>query len=322
MVLILQQKHIFIINPTAGKVNALVALSPKIKAIAKQRKLPFIIRQTEYKGHAEILAREYAKTNEDIRLYACGGDGTLNEVIKGAYEYNNVEIGCIPCGTGNDFIRSFGEENHFDNIEDIIDGTAVDIDLIKVNDDISAAITSVGLDAEVGFGVKNYRRIPLVNGKMAYHFSIIQQVLNKLGRYYRVELDNEVIEGEFLLIAVCNGKAYGGGVMASPLSNVQDGILEVNIVKKISRLKIASVISKYKKGEHLTNDGEVIENLQEFFTYKTTKKICITALDENELRMNLDGECVVNKQLQAHVIEKATKFIIPKNLYNSQFLNQ
>ncbi len=318
----MQQKHIFLINPTAGKFNALVALSPQIKAIAKQKKLPLVIRQTEYKGHAEILAREYAQTGENIRLYSCGGDGTLNEIIKGAYKFNNVQIGCIPCGTGNDFVRSFGDTQCFLDIEDNIDGTAVDIDLINVNDNISASITSVGLDAEVAFGVKNYRRIPLVNGKTAYHMSIIQQVLNKLGRSYKIELDDEILEGEFLLIAVCNGKAYGGGVMASPLSNVQDGILEINIVNKISRVKIASVISKYKKGEHLTENGEVIDSLKDFFTYKTAQKICITPLDGKEIKMNLDGECVQSSKMQAKIIKSATNFIVPSKLYNSLYTKE
>ncbi len=307
-------KHIFLINPTAGKINPLVHLSPMIKAAAKEKKVPFIIRQTESKGHAMQLAQEYCESGDNVRLYACGGDGTLNEVLTGALGFDNAQIACIPCGTGNDFIRNFATNKDFMNFENYIDGTPIDIDLLKVNEYISAAITSVGLDAEVAYGVKNYRRVPLVNGAMAYHFSILRQLCNELGRKLRIEIEDEVFEGEFLLVAICNGKTYGGGVKASPFSNVQDGIFEVNIVNKISRLKIATVISTYKKGEHLNSNGTVKDNLSQIITYKTAQNINIFPLDNKPLMLNIDGECVECEKINAKILKKAAKFILPNNM--------
>ncbi len=313
---IIIKKHIFLLNPTAGKVNPFVALAPKIKQAAKSKNIPFIIRQTERKGHAQELTQEYAKQGEKIRVYACGGDGTLNEVIRGAYGFDNVEVACIPCGTGNDFIRNFGTSQDFMELSDYIDGSAIDIDLISVNGDVSAAITSVGIDAEVAHGLKNYRRLPLVTGTMAYNMSIIEQVCGKLGRNFKVEIEDEIIEDNFLLIAICNGKAYGSGIIASPLSDLQDNMLEVILVKKINRLKIASVLSIYKKGEHLTKDGQVVKNLQDIIYYKTARKIKITATDGNELKLNIDGECVIADELSAEILHKAVKFVLPKSLYD------
>ena len=106
-------QHIFIINPTAGKVDASVALIPQIHAAASRAGLRPTIEVTRRAGQARDLAAQYAAGGEEVYLYACGGDGTLNEILQGTVGRPNAAIGCVPCGSGNDYVRNFGTQAQF-----------------------------------------------------------------------------------------------------------------------------------------------------------------------------------------------------------------
>ena len=105
-------KHVFIINPVSGKKNVSVALRAQIRQAAQQRGLETEVINSKYKGHCTELARQWVQWAEEhseiVRLYSCGGDGTLNEVLMGAKGCPLIEVACVPCGSGNDFIRNYG----------------------------------------------------------------------------------------------------------------------------------------------------------------------------------------------------------------------
>ena len=307
-------KHVFIVNPVSGKVNAVTYYSPKIKAAAQEAGIDFEIRSTEYKGHGTELAAQYAQQGESIRFYACGGDGTLNEVLAGAYPYHNAEVACIPCGSGNDFLRSFGKAEEFLDLADNIAGVAIDIDLIAANGGVSGAICSVGIDSEIAYGIPKFRRIPLCGGNMAYNLSILERLCKPLGRHLHVEIDGQTVDDTLLIATVCNGVAYGGGFRASPNADLQDGLLEVILVKKISRLRIAGVLSKYKQGNHLYEDA-VIPELQDIMTYQKAKHVVITPTDGKPAIVNIDGECAPAVGLDAEIMPGAARFVLPTKVY-------
>ncbi|MEG0338339.1 MAG: YegS/Rv2252/BmrU family lipid kinase [Oscillospiraceae bacterium] len=304
-------KHIFIVNPVSGKEDASVMLIPAIKRVAEG--LDYNIELTQYRGHAKELAHKYADTKEAVRLYACGGDGTLNEVFSGAYGFPLVEVASVPCGSGNDFVRNFGTAEDFYNLADNINGTAVPIDLMRANGGISAAISSVGIDSDVAFGIPKFRRIPFCGGQMAYTMSIMQCLCSRLGKRLCIEVNGETIEDVFLLVAICNGIAYGGGYKAAPTANVRDGKLELVMVKKISRLRIAGVLDKYKNGEHI-KDGEVTKELADILTYVQTQKIKITPIDGGQFIVNIDGECTKTGSLDVEVLPNAAHFVLPRGI--------
>lgn len=303
-------QHVFIINPVSGKVNAVNAFTPRILQAAEKMEQQVIIRHTEYSGHAQEIAQEYSQTGQEVRLYAVGGDGTLNEVLAGAYPYPNAYVASIPCGSGNDFIRSFGEQQEFLDIEGTMEGTAVPIDLIKVNNRISAAICSTGLDAKVAYGIPKYRRIPLCGGTMAYDISIVENLFKPLGYPLHIEVDGKVFEDNYMIVTICNGMTYGGGYKAAPTADLQDGELEVILVKKISRLKIPGILGTYKAGAHVEN-GEVIEKLRPMMQYLRGRKINITPQMEKPIIINIDGECAPAPYLHAEIMPSAARYILP-----------
>ena len=103
-------KHLFIINPRAGKKNSTGRLIDQIEQLRRNHGLDCETMLTTRPGHAEEIARRAAQSGEEIRIYACGGDGTLNEVANGAAGAEHIEVTVVPVGTGNDFLKNFGED--------------------------------------------------------------------------------------------------------------------------------------------------------------------------------------------------------------------
>lgn len=309
-------KHIFIINPISGKQDPTRGLVPQIQQAAAQIGEECQIELTKYPGHGTELAKKYAQTGDKVRLYACGGDGTLNEVFNGAYQFPNAQVAAVPCGSGNDFVRNFGTKQQFGSIQELMEGEACTIDLMMVNSKICAAITSTGLDAEVAYGIPTFRRLPFCGGQMAYNLSILQRLVQKMGKHFVVEIDGQQLpKGEYLLAAVCNGAYYGGGYCAAPGSSLQDGLLDLVLVNHISRLKIASVLSVYKEGGHVTQQGKIREDLTDIISIHRAKRIAIYPGEENEpFVLNVDGECSKAQYLEARVLPGAGTFVLPAAL--------
>ncbi len=307
----------FIVNPTAGKTDQSKVIPAKIMAAAE--KVGVAVEQchivtTQYKGHARALAKEIAQQGAPCTIYSVGGDGTFNEVLNGAYPYENAIVGCIPHGSGNDFLRSFGVRDAFLDLEAQFLGQVLEIDLIQSENGVSAAICSVGLDAKIAYGIPKFRRLPLCGGSMAYNLSIAQCLLGKLGQKLTITIDGEVIHKNCLMVAVCNGKAYGGGFYAAPEANLTDGLLDVMIVAKMPLLRVAKVISVYKKGKHLKN-GEIVPEMADIITFCHAKTVRIISQQAGEkMILNEDGECVPSTSLEATILPKAAKIILPKGV--------
>lgn len=307
-------KHVFIINPCCGKADPSNLLIPQIKAASKALGIEPIIEKTQAPRHAVQLAKQYASEEEPVRIYACGGDGTLNEVVQGAGDV--AEIACIPCGSGNDFVRNFGCQQDFLDIPALMEGTAVPIDLMQTEWGSAIAICSAGLDAQVAYGIPKFRRIPFCGGTMAYNLSIVQNICGHLGHRLRIQVDNETFEENCLMVAVCNGRTYGGGYTAAPDARMDDGLLDVLIVRTISRLKIASVVSAYKQGKHF-DKGLVRPEFDQIIGFRRGHHVKIEPLDHRPLVINIDGECGEKPGLEVSICPQAGRIVLPKTLVES-----
>lgn len=306
-------EHVFIINPVAGKADARAFVLPRLEQAGKALGIQPVVVCTTRPGEAKEIAHRYAQKSAPVRLYACGGDGTLNEVFAGALGFEQAQVASVPCGSGNDFIRTFGMDAPFLDMAAQMQGNAVPIDLIAVNGGVCASICSVGVDSEVAYGIPKFRRIPLCSGPMAYQLSIALRVLQPLAKRLHIEADGEVFDGEYIIATVCNGKSYGGGYFAAPQADVTDGLLDVLLVKKISRLRLAKVLGVYKRGEHL-QAGKVCGPFQDIMQFRRVRQICIRPLDGKRPIVNIDGECAPAEGLCARVMPLAAKFVLPAGL--------
>ena len=308
-------EHIFIINPVSGASNAQIILEPAIRKAAQELSISYQILKTRYPGHAKEIAEEFSRKGKPVRFYACGGDGTFNEVVAGTLGYPQAETACVPCGSGNDFIRNFGTKEEFLDLRNLIRGESCTVDLIKTQYGIATAICSAGLDAQVAYGIPKFRRFPFAGGETAYKLSILTSLCSKLGHKLRIVADGEVFTGEYLMLAICNGRTYGGGFQAAPQADLQDGLLDLVMVKKISRLRIAGVVNTYKQGKHL-EDGKVIPELADVLIFRRVKSVTVQTLDQRPIVVTQDGECAPRTVLSARVKPRAAKVVLPRSVCN------
>lgn len=291
-------KHIFIINPAAGKGKSL-ELIPFIEECFKGKNEEVFIEVTEYPGHATEIAGKYAGS-EECRIYSVGGDGTVNEIVNGIAGTNS-SLGVIPTGSGNDFIRSYQSQADIKRmVHSTINGEKRSIDLAKVNDKYFVNISSIGFDANVVYNAMKFKKVPGVTGSMAYLFSIIYTVFKNKICKIRVEIDGEKFELNALLVAVANGKYYGGGIMPAPDAKLDDGLLDICMVSRVGRLKILSLFPQYMKGRH----GRIKQ-----VSFFKAKRVAIRS--EDELCLNIDGEIVTACTINFEVFEKAISIIYP-----------
>ena len=297
-------KHLFIINPAAGSRNRTNDYSEVIHKVCRARNLSYEVRVSTAPGECTRIAREAAATGEEIRIYACGGDGTLNEVVAGAAGYSNAAVTVFSGGSGNDFVKIFDDPKAFFDLHRLMDADEATFDLIRCNDDISLNICSVGLDARIGTDVSTYKRLPLLHGFRAYAASTVVNVVKGIAEHYVVEVNGERIDEEQTFICVCNGRFYGGGFNPIPEADPSDGLLDVLLVKKVSRTQVPTLIGKYKNGRY--------KELSHVARYLQTDSIRI--LCDKPTAINLDGELRTAEVVEMKVAEEKIRFFYPKGL--------
>ena len=297
-------KHLFIINPAAGSRDRTESYSSRIRQLGEARKLDYEIVVSARPGDCTRLAREAAESGEEYRIYACGGDGTLNEVAAGAAGYDNVAVTVFSGGSGNDFVKIFDDPKAFFDLERLLDAEVATFDMIRCNNDLSLNICSVGLDARIAKDVANYKRLPLLHGMRAYIASTVVHVIRGIAEHYVVEIDGETVDADQTMICVCNGRFYGGGFNAMPDADPSDGMMDVLLVKKVSRAQVPLVIGKYKNGQY--------KQLGHIAKYYRTDRVKITC--DKPSAINLDGELRTAQVAEFSVAEEKLNFFYPRGL--------
>jgi len=299
-------KHLFIINPVAGKYDRSHEIIGKVETVMAGRGLDWECTITQKPGHATLLARQAAEIGQPVRLYACGGDGTLNEVVGGAAGFLNAAVTQYPTGSGNDFIKIFGPDAPlFYNLHELLEGEQAELDLIDCNGRLAINICSVGFDARVGMGMADFKRFPFVSGAMAYQLSLIKNFVGGIHRPYLITVDGEHFEGDFTLMAACNGRYYGGSFNPAPYANPDDGMLDFVIVKAVSRLTVAAVVDKYAKGG--------AADLPQFITLRHGREMTVEC--DRMSMVNVDGERLDADKLSFALSAKKVNFVFPKGAH-------
>lgn len=301
-------KHIFIVNPAAGKCDRSVQIKNDVRRLLGGRGLSYEVLISKGPGDCTRLAREAAESGETLRLYACGGDGTLNEIINGAAGYSNVSVTAFPSGSGNDFIKIFDQPEAFRSLEHLLDCEEASFDLIECRTEdylcYACNIASIGLDARIGTEMGLYRRWPLVSGKGAYYISTVVNLCKGIHRPYELELNGQVITGDQTLICVCNGRWYGGSFNPVPDAEPDDGLLDVLVIKPVDLLQVAKVIGNYQNGEYA--------DYPHLIRHFRTDRITIRCLEESVI--NLDGEALRSTEVTFSISERKLRFAYPRGL--------
>ena len=304
-------KTIFIINPKAGQGKSSQKLLTAIKEKIHNSDADVYV--TKSSGDAMEFAKKYCKEHGAARFIACGGDGTLGEVINAVAESGASEVGVMPVGTGNDFCRNFGSGCDFGSVELQMSSESQKCDVIKCTLDsgerviYSANMINIGFDCNVADMCSKMKQKPFISGSMAYFLSIFVMLIKKKGANLKIEVDGELCHrGSLLLTSVANGAYCGGGIMSNPMASVMDSDIDINIIKDISRFRFLGLLPYYMKGTH--ND---IKGIEKIITTRKCKKIKM-ASQSGEMRLSIDGEIVSAQNVEFEIIPGAISFIVPQ----------
>jgi YegS/Rv2252/BmrU family lipid kinase len=302
-------KHVFIINPMAGKPKDLHGFIQSANHVISELDETFVALQTQYPGHAVTLVKEFLPAVEMTRFYACGGDGTMNEVLHGIFGQENCELAVIPMGSGNDFLRCFGEVKDFLDLENQAHGQAISVDILQAGDHVALNLINVGLDAETAFYKNKFQRLPGVSGPMAYYLALAFCFFRRYGIKLDLELDDlpHVEPKGYILTAFGNGTTYGSGFRATPLATPVDGIMDVCLFRHVSRPVILKYLPFFKRGEHVNHPG-----LKDILYYDKHKKVRISG--NHPLHICMDGEFFDSQDVTINVVPKAIRFVVPKGM--------
>lgn len=300
-------KHLFIVNPVAGKQKPETKMKLISDAIASldisfKENNSFEVYVTKAPMDACDKIRNEVASGQELRVYACGGDGTLNECVNGVVGCANASVTHFPCGTGNDFIKMFGEErSRFFDLKELITGVVKPLDVIKCNDRYSINICSLGLDARVGADVHKYSNIPLIGGAGGYIISLAVNYAKGLYSNMTAQIDGLTCGPELNVVCVCNGRYYGDGFNPTNEARPDDGMMDILIVSGVNRLSFLKVILGYAAGKY--------KKFPQYITYLRTKHLEVKA-ERNEV-INIDGESEHSNNVIFDIIPDGVNFIVP-----------
>ncbi|MFA5638355.1 MAG: diacylglycerol kinase family protein [Anaerovoracaceae bacterium] len=313
-------KYLFIINPVAGKGREPEDLIEKIKKTSQELKVECDVYVTEGYRDAEKYTASYLKgieEGETVRIISMGGDGTLNEVINGSvffFESHNVQIGSMPLGSGNDFIRNF-KDGYFKNIARQLTGETEKVDIIayeyeragNIKKRYCANMLNIGFDCEVVVTMSTLKDKPFLRGSGLYLASVFITLARKNTIGLFIELDGiDTYTGEVLLAAVGNGCYCGGGIKAAPRASMTDGKLDVGVAINMPTPALLKLFPKYIKGTHLED-----KQGKKVVTYYQAKEVKVSSKGE-EINVCIDGEPEKFKEFAMRVEPLKMNFVVPK----------
>ena len=296
-------RHLFIINPAAGRKGS----TAHLEGLLSELSVPHEKIYTKGAGDAREIARQAAATGEEVRLYACGGDGTLNEVVNGAAGFPNAAVTCVPKGTGNDFLKLFGPEYRqlFYDLEGLAVGPQTPFDLMDCNGHLGLDVVCAGVDARIAAGVHRYKDLPGVSGKGAYVLSLVENIFLKgINRPLTVHMGDISWENRpTAILCICNGRYYGGGFMPVRDAMPDDGVLDMLLVRKVSLPTFLRLVGKYAKGLYRRYPQLICEYHGGEVTFSAPDPITVV----------VDGEVMEDTRFTVRLSERKVNFFYPED---------
>ncbi len=281
-----------IINPQGGKGKSLKALKTVEEALKNAGK-EYTVHKTEKAGHATEIARELSR-KPDAKIIMMGGDGSFNEVLNGIENFENVTLGIVPCGTGNDFVRASGHPAKVrDAIKTILDGNTSYIDYIDLGTRRCLNVAGAGMDVDV---LLKYDEMKFFKGKMKYHASLLYTLAHVRWHKLRITVDGKTMDKSVFMIGVGNGQYIGGGIPICPDAKVDDGLLSIVIVNEMKKSRIPIELPGFLSGKHVKKD---------YTEVYSGKEVRLEVLDDS--KVELDGEVIDDRVLDCKIVHNVLK---------------
>lgn len=309
-------KHLIVLNKSAA--NGQNSLVTEELVNEKFKGLDYEIYVTEGPRMVIPFLHKYLNDNnkETVRVYACGGDGTVHEVANGLVGHDNAELAIFAAGTGNDFVKIYGGADNFRDFDKLINGEIKEIDISKIEGGqlreawYSINVINFGFDAIVGamgnyYKENGYPEKAKAKGKSPYDYALDNDAM-KYGRFNDTEVfaDGEKLnEKQLLLCTLAQGQYVGGKFKCAPKSDNTDGLIDICLLKTMTFLGLGLIINTYTAGKHLNRKRRKI-------VYKQAKSIEIVA--PKAIDVCVDGEMIKGENFKVTVMPKAIKLVLPR----------
>ena len=240
-----------VINPVAGQGKG-TTVGTYVAGWLSQRDIPYtIVTGNSAVALGDHLSSFIEKFPDTSGVIAVGGDGLLHNILQRLVPAQ-IPLSIIPAGTGNDFVRTLGWKlDSFDEqLEAITNQSPTSMDLGLVDGEWFGAILSTGFDSIVN---EKANTMGWPKGPMKYNAAIAMELPRFKPRHYEITLDDRTISTEAMLIAVANGRSYGGGMLVCPNANIVDGLFDVMVLHPVSTIEFMKVFPRVFAGTHVSH---------------------------------------------------------------------
>jgi len=291
-------KTLIIVNPNSGKRMLLNFFLPQVQRILEKNQIRCEVRTTRYSGHAAVLSRQYSTEMDFITVF--GGDGTIREVVKGMGEHP-VPLGIVPFGTVNVLALDLGISfNPILAATNITKGFVRFIDVGYVNEEPFLLMLSTGIDAlaihNVDLRAKKYL------GRMAYVFSALWSAATQRLRQVRIHIEDQDIHDRGYLLIISNSRLYGGPFEIDDKARIDDGILNVLLFKKRSRVDLFRLLM-----------GVLVHRLKRMRDVAAYEGRVIRLSARTRIKMQMDGDKAPSTPARVWIKERVLPVFVPEN---------
>lgn len=293
-------KYIFVINNRSDKVAFREEIQKQIDELCPGAMQYYTIGV----GDGTRFVRSYCEfhQNEEICFVACGGSGTLNEVGAGLIGYTKKSMAILAYGTTNDFTKYYPGRNHRSLRDIVTNGENVQIDAIKVNDDYAFNVINIGFDSRAAYETNLYLEAGVRHG---YQLGVLKSMFTSRFNNFRITVDGErITKGLTLLCFVANAQYCGGMFRCTPRAKVDDGLIDVCLIRGIPLIRFLIMFPKVVKGTHLDS-----KFCMRRMVYRQARKVEFSS--KNLTYISNDGEILASDHFDMEIIEKAVTLRLP-----------
>ncbi len=291
------QKIVFIVNPFSGTTKKDI-FPDLVKSVLDPNLYKYQVIYTEYAGHALEIAGQCLRDDTDI-ICAVGGDGTVNEVATPLIGYDKP-LAIVPTGSGNGLARHLGiSTDVIKGLRYLNNAKRITIDTCTVNGKKFVNLSGIGYDAKVAFLTKHNKK----RGFFPYFLTSLKGAFNHHPSRLKVSTETQSFEGEYIMAVVANGPRYGYNITVAPKASLQDGMLDVTLVKNAHFLHyIISSIRFVTKTLHKSS----------LTVHFKTKELIIKPLKDDYYHIDGEGYTLSKDDIiRYHIVPASLSVLVP-----------
>ncbi len=299
-------KHIFIINQECKSIMS----GDEIRSFLKKKMdFEYLVFNRNYVGHEAELVSKMCRLfqEEKIRFYSCGDTTTLFHVLRGIDSFKQREIAFFNNGSKAEFLENFKNKQGFSDLDSLIEGKAVDLDYVQLQDAICFNSLSVGADARIQGIVDKIKQSMSINNIFAYRLAlVVDTLIGFKPEELHITIDDKNYDGTYLLAHVANGKCYNSIFFTTKGRTPMDGELDILLWKESTTMRWLQGYSSYQTGN--------LENLSDVLLHLKGKKLSIASSDGRKLMFQCDGVEQLCEEMSGSLQHGGLPFVLPKGV--------